>query len=396
MKHPADFCPSCSTSTRRHILTWIEEITSRFLPPTPLSKNGETWLQGTIENILALIGTVEYRDDFRESDIEPRSWRFIKEAEKRGIHFYSLYGPAGFTNNFKAVGDGKTVRFDMLPVAEFANGRNARFADDKKKTKLFLKKNNFPAADGKAFWFWEKKKALMYGQSIDFPLVVKPRNGSVSRHVTTDIQTEKELGEAIRYAILYSPSFIIEKFVAGSLHRGTVIDFKFVACVEQLPANIVGNGVATIRELIDAKNTDPRRGRSDAPHSTLHKIVENSVSEKMLAEKNYTEKTVPKNGELIYLQKDPFLKWGGDLHEVTPYVHPDNVKLFEDIARAFEIHAVGIDFIIPDIRTSWKQQTCAILELNSVPAIDVHHVPTTGTPTNPAAALVDMFLKYYV
>ena len=313
---------------RHHILTWIEEIMSRILPPTPLSKNGETWLQGTIENILTLIGTVEYRDDFCESDIEPRSWCFIKEAEKRGVRFYSLYGPGGFTNNFKAVADGKVVRFDMLPVIEFANGRNARFADDKKKTKLFLKKNNFPAADGKAFWFWEIQNALAFGRSLGFSVVVKPRNGSVSLHVTTDIQTEKELEHAIRYAVLYSPSFIIEKFVAGSLHRGTVIDFKFVACVEQLPANIVGNGVATIRELIDAKNTDPRRGGSDASHSTLHKIVENRVSEKMLAEKNYTEKTVLKNGECLYLQKDPFLKWGGDLHEVTPHVHPDNVKLF--------------------------------------------------------------------
>jgi len=51
---------------------------------------------------------------------------------------------------------------------------------------------------------------------------------------------------------------------------------------------------------------------------------------------------------------------------------------------------------MPDINRSWKEQTCAILELNNMPAIDLHHVPTEGTPADPAQALVDMFFKYYL
>ncbi|OGG44640.1 hypothetical protein A2841_00750 [Candidatus Kaiserbacteria bacterium RIFCSPHIGHO2_01_FULL_48_10] len=391
-----NFCPSCGTSTRRHILTWIEEIVSHLVPPTPLSRRGETWLRGIVETILVLTGIAEYKDDFREADIEPRSWYFIKEAEGRGVHVYALYGPGGFTNNFKAVRDGTTVRFDMLPVADFANGKNARATDDKKKTKALLMRHDFPVAHGKTFWFWQTKKALNFGKRVGFPLVVKPRNGSVSRHVTTNIKNERDLEQAIRYATLYSPSFIIEKFVTGSMYRGTVIDFKFVACIEQIPAHIVGGGTETIRMLIDAKNADPRRGGLDAPHATTHRIVENETAMNMLAEKHYTAETVLKSGERLFLQKDPFLKWGGDLKEVTSVVHPDNVKLFEEVARRFEIHAVGIDCIMPDISRSWKEQTCAILELNNMPAIDLHHVPTEGTPADPAQALVDMFFKYYL
>ncbi len=362
----------------------------------PIPRHIESWLTEIIETVLLYTGIAKYRDDFRESDIEPRAWFFIQEAKKRGVQVCSLYGPGGFTNNFKATVGGKTIRFEMLPIIEWENGKNARRADDKKKTKLFLAQKNFPIAEGKTFWFWNKKKALLFGNTLGFPLVVKPRNGSVSRHVTTNIDSTVALKEAIRYATLYSPSFIVEKCIAGSLYRGTVLDFTQVVCVEQIPAHIVGDGRRTIRELIDAKNTDPRRGNLDAAHSTLHKITENSMSKKMLGEKNYTALTVLKNGETFFLQKDPFLKWGGDLREVTPFVHPDNIKLFEDVARAFEIHAVGIDFIIPDIRASWKQQSCAVLELNSMPAIDLHHSPTEGTPTNPAKTLVDMFFKYYL
>jgi len=56
----------------------------------------------------------------------------------------------------------------------------------------------------------------------------------------------------------------------------------------------------------------------------------------------------------------------------------------------------GIDFLAQDIAVSWKEQPCAILELNSVPCIEVHHFPSSGAPTNPAKALADMFFKHYL
>ncbi|MBI2577525.1 MAG: hypothetical protein HYV77_01635 [Candidatus Wildermuthbacteria bacterium] len=105
---------------------------------------------------------------------------------------------------------------------------------------------------------------------------------------------------------------------------------------------------------------------------------------------------IPKNREIIYLQKDPFLKLGGDLVEVTPSIHRDNLKLFRDLARFFDIRITGIDFLAHDIGMSWKNQPCAVLELNSMPCIELHHFPSSGAPTNPAKALADMFFKYYL
>jgi cyanophycin synthetase len=37
-----------------------------------------------------------------------------------------------------------------------------------------------------------------------------------------------------------------------------------------------------------------------------------------------------------------------------------------------------------------------VLELNSVPCIEMHHFPSSGTPQNVAKALVDLFFKYYL
>ena len=71
-------------------------------------------------------------------------------------------------------------------------------------------------------------------------------------------------------------------------------------------------------------------------------------------------------------------------------------KLFLEVARYFDIRIVGLDFLINDISKSWKEQNCAILELNPVPCIEMHHLPTYGQPKNPAKALLDMTLKYYL
>jgi cyanophycin synthetase len=76
--------------------------------------------------------------------------------------------------------------------------------------------------------------------------------------------------------------------------------------------------------------------------------------------------------------------------------HPDNIQLFKDIAKFFDIRLVGIDFLVPDISSSWQNQQCAVLELNSVPCIETHHFPSSGAPQNVANALVDLFFKYYL
>jgi len=219
----------------------------------------------------------------------------------------------------------------------------------------------------------------------------------VSRHVTTNIQNKIQLEKAIRHAIAYSPAFIVEKFIPNtSVFRATVIDFNFVACVRQVAANVIGDGVSTIRALIDKKNLDPRRGEPRQKQFTLYKIVENETTQVLLAAKGYNYETVPAKEETVFLQNDPFLKLGGDLVEVTPQVHEDNLKLFRELARFFDIRITGIDFLAANIAAPWESQACAVLELNSAPCIELHHFPSSGTPTDPAKALADMFFKYYL
>ena len=390
------YCPDCGMHSAYHFNTWLEEITNSLMPKLRLPRRLNSWFDVIFEKVFSGIGLIKMRDDFLFSEIQMRSACFIDEARKRGIKFQAAKGPVGYTNHFCAEVNGQKIRFESLPVAEHASKYDISFVDCKERTKNHLKKSAFPIADGKSFWFWQKNRALKFGSNeLGFPLVVKPRGGSVARHVTTNIRSRDELLKAINKAVIYSPAFVVERFVENSfVYRATVVDFDFVAVVKQVPANVVGDGNSTIRELIEMKNN--KRGEPNQKDFTLYKIVIDETTTKLLSEKGYTLETRPKKDEIVYLQKNPFLKLGGDLVEVTNVVHPDNIQLFKDIAKFFDIRLVGMDFLVPDITSSWRNQQCAVLELNSVPCIEMHHFPSSAKTRNVANALVDLFFKYYL
>ena len=392
------FCKDCGMPSAYHIETWLDECINRFLPSIRAPRMVERFFDAVLEKLFTLSSLASFKDNFTRSDIQLRSSCFIEELKKRGATVWALRGPFGCTSHFKAEINGKTIRFESLPTASFQSAYSARLVDDKAKTKLLLEKGSFPIAKGRAFWLWQKKKATAYAaQEIGFPVVVKPRGGSVARHVTTNVQNLEALKAAIDKVLLYSPAFIIEKFISqAAVHRATVIDFDYVACVKQVPAHVVGDGVSTIRALIDKKNSEPNRGKPCQKEYTLYTIVENETTARLLHERGYSMQSAPGKGETVFLQYDPFLKLGGDLAEVTSQVHLDNLALFKKIARYFDIRVVGIDFLAQDISRSWKEQECSVLELNSAPCIELHHFPSSGKPQNVAEAVVNLFFKYYL
>jgi cyanophycin synthetase len=303
----------------------------------------------------------------------------------------------GFTGVYRATLGGKTIQFEGLPIAEFASRYDLRMMDDKALSKGHTARGGFPNAKGRSFWFWQVKRALEFGEDTGYPLVVKPRKGSVARHVTTDIRDRSSLERAIRFALRYSPEFIVERFIEKAfVFRATVIDFENVFCVMQVPAHVQGDGIRSVRDLVKDKDRDRFRGMPGQKQSVLYELRHDALTDEIFRENGWTTEMIPERDQTIFLQKDPFLKLGGDIVEVTSEVHPENRDLFRDIAKWFDARLVGIDFIAGDIGKPHSDQDCAVLELNSLPCIELHHFPTVGLPTDPAFALAEMFVKYYI
>ncbi len=387
-------CKDCGPLPTSHFVKYVKSITDYILPKINFSQLPIN--DDIIDKIFLKLGLLKKETRFPREKISLRSMVFIDEAKKRGLKFWALKSRFGYLNTFHMERNKKIFSFEGLPRAEFLNTEVTGLVDDKAAVKKILIQNQIPAPKGKLFWLFEKKKACSYGRQLGFPLVVKPRSGSISHHVTANIRTEDELIRAIKSAVNYEPSFIVEKHLENTkIFRATIIDKKQLACVERIPAHVTGDGTHTIRELIEIKNTDPRRGQPRAKNTTLYKLVINDTSERLLREQGFDLDRVPTIGQKVWLQNKIILDLGADLLEVTPRIHPDNMALFIKITEIFNTRLIGIDFLAEDIGRSWKEQNAGIIELNSLPYIDMHHFPTWGQPINVAAYVCDLVEKYY-
>lgn len=394
MKAKEIVCPDCGPLPANHLMKYIESLVVFCLPRFNFARF--LGAEKLFEKFFMMLGLVKKDEILPPEKVSLRTIVFIEEAKKNQAVVKVLKTAFAHLNIFYLHWRGKTFSFEGLPRAEFLHSKKSYLIDDKAAVKRILLKNNIPTPAGRAFSLFSKTKALQYALKLGFPLVVKPCSGSMSHHVTVDIQNLEDLKKAIVIALRYEPFFIVERYLANTkVFRATVVDKNKIACVERVPAHVTGDGEHNIQELIDIKNTDSRRGQAKAKDTTLYKLVFNQTSEALLKQQNLSLTSVPLLEQRVYLQNKVILDLGADLFEVTPNIHPDNLALFRKVAEIFNVYLVGIDFLASDISQSWITQDSGIIELNSLPYIDMHHYPTIGEPQNVAAYLWEMVEKYY-
>ena len=326
-----------------------------------------------------------------DETVSNRTLVVAREAAKRGfpVKSFKFLGKES-TNFFSIKIKNKKIFFEVLPTEEVAKIAKIDF-DDKYEFKRILQSANLPRAEGERFS--KIKPALACAEKLGFPLVVKPNNSSLSKHIACDIQNEADLKKAICVAQIINPYFIAEKFIRGDTHRITLVNHEMAGgCLREAP-NVTGDGVHTVAELIEIKNRHPWRGEAHQKNFTLHKIAANESAISFLAKKGLVFESVLSKGVKVSLHDKIILKCGADIHDKTDEVHPDNIALFEKISRLCEAPLIGMDFICQDISQPYHQQKCAVLEANSLPYIDMHHYPVTGKPRNVAGLIMDYVLS---
>ncbi|HYF05346.1 MAG TPA: hypothetical protein VEA59_04200 [Patescibacteria group bacterium] len=314
-----------------------------------------------------------------EKDEPHRSEVMWEEALKRGINVkkYRIFNLP--TQTFTAKYKNHYFAFDALPRPHHLPREGMLWMDDKYRLKLLLQKSGLPTArGGMAFSLRTAKKMF---DSLSKPVICKPRLGSRSRHTTLNITDKQKFIEAFKSAKQICPWVMIEESLTGPVHRATVIAGKCAGVVRREVAGAVADGVHTVRELLEIENKNPKR---------IIPIHVTEITPEILAEQGLTWESVPEQGRFVNYSRKTSRGQGGRVITVTPQTHPDNIKLFEDIADAVKDSLVGIDFMIDNISKSWKEQpTCGTLEINALPFIDLHHFPTEGEIENVAGALWD-------
>lgn len=324
----------------------------------------------------------DLRDIRLDGQLGPSTESIVAEAKARNIPWLELGSRAmiqlGYGVHQSRIQATLSNKTGILAV---------ELACDKEGTKQILRDSGVPVPRGTTI---RSPKYLedAITEVGGFPIVIKPLNGNHGRGITIDVRTVKEAIAAFDMAQEVSEEVIIERFHTGRDHRVLVINGKFVAVAERVPANVTGDGVSTISQLIEITNQDPRRG--DGHDNVLTRIEIDRTSLDILVRQGFTLDSVPPKGQVCYLKATANLSTGGVSVDRTDEIHPENIWLAERVARIIGLDIAGIDVVTEDISLPVRETDGAIVEVNAAPGFRMHTAPSIGTPRNVAAPVIEM------
>ena len=359
------------------VFSYIEENVGRYAANAAVDIC-QALIDGKDYNLEADIQKMrEIREDER---LGPSTGSIVEEAESRGIPWIRL-------NKYSLcqLGYGANQKRIQATVTSETSSIGVEIACDKEDTKYLLEQAEVQVPRGDII---SRESSLEEAcRYVGFPLVVKPVGGNHGRGITVNIKNYEDALVAFHAAKIVSPKVIIEKYITGEDYRLLVINNVLVAAAKRTPANVVGDGKSSIKELVDAVNKDPRRGYGH--ENVLTKITINDLTRTIIAAKGYTEDSVPLKDEIVILKDTANLSTGGTAEDVTDILHPTNVSMAERISKIIDLDICGIDIMTTDISQPLNDTGGAVLEVNAGPGFRMHLAPTIGLPRNVAAPVVD-------
>ncbi|WP_142235682.1 hypothetical protein [Allostella humosa] len=223
---------------------------------------------------------------------------------------------------------------------------------------------------------------------IGYPVVVKPVDASNARGVSTGLSTPEAVTAAFGLARGHSSSIVVESQLPGEAFRLLVIGGKLVATVLSAPARLVGDGVRTLGELVEAANRIPARQR---PRPIQRRIEWTAEILDYLGQRGMGPETVPDAGAIVALHWSGHGGRGGSAIAVTGPVHPDNRRAACQAAEVIGVDVCGIDMVLPDIARSWRETGGGICEVNRAPGMR-YHIVADGPDTPVLGRYVDYLL----
>lgn len=311
----------------------------------------------------------------------PSTGSIVEEAVARDIPWIRLG-----SNSLVQLGYGiNQMRFQATITCNTSNIA-VDIACDKEETKRFLENSSVPVAKGDICVDEEDLENTI--KKIGFPIVIKPLDGNHGKGASINVKTMEDAIEGLAHAKKYSRRVIVERFITGHDFRILVINHKMVAAAQRVPAHVTGDGEHNIGQLIEIENQDPRRGYGHENVLTEIEIDRDSLD--LLEKLGYTEETVPKKGEIVYLKSTANLSTGGTSVDVTEMVHPENIFLAERISRIIGLDICGIDIMAENLTQPLQENGGVILEVNAAPGFRMHLAPSDGLPRNVASPVIDM------
>jgi hypothetical protein len=401
------YCPDCGPETVPH---WIQRLSVRISTVLDYVTMPLEYIRARLTPIAVLLrpgrmapafamafAAIGFGRIVTEPD-DQVNWRtrvVWDEAKRRGI-VMKEFRPFGLAREiFYATYGSDTLTFDGVPRPRGAHATSLNWMDNKGIIIEKFRAEGIPVPQGRscstvAQAEEEFKKILTNGRKTSLSTspaaIVKPTLGSRSRHTYIHLTNLASLRQAFLKAKELSPYVVVEQELIGFVFRITLVDGKVAGVMRREPPHVIGDGKHSVHWLADEENKNPLR---HGPIFHELSLGEEAVAE--LAKQGMTFDSVPANGAMVLLHEKVSRSFGASNTEIeTADIHPDNQALFLKIARVLDDPLVGVDFIIEDVARSWRDQTCGVIECNSLPFIDLHLFPLKGPTRNVAGDVWNM------
>jgi len=297
-----------------------------------------------------------------EDKLNPYATIIVNEARRRGIQTEIIDAEGGF---FRLSYGGRSVAC-RESLSEFTSAVAMSICDDKATTRRIVQRAGVEVPDQISNASADEIAAFLEKHGS---VVIKPARGEQGKGIAIGLTTVEEVLVAVDAARTYSNDVLIEECVAGQDLRLVVIDYKVVAAALRKPAEITGNGKATIRDLIAIQS----RRRSAATGGESKIAIDDEVG-RCLKAAGYALDDVLPEGETLAVRRTANLHTGGTIHDVTGATHHALVEAAIKAARAIEIPVTGIDLLVKDPR----QPEYRFIEANERPGLANHEPQPTA------------------
>ena len=221
----------------------------------------------------------------------------------------------------------------------------------------------------------------------NFPLfenravVIKPKSTNFGLGISIfqqGVTNREDFAKAVEIAFREDKEIMVEDYLQGTEYRFFVLGDQTLAVLLRVPANVIGDGVHTVAELVAAKNDHPLRG--DGSRTPLKKIALGDIEQLQLKEQGLTVDSIPAKDQLVQLRANSNISTGGDSIDMTDEMHASYKEIAVGISKAMGAAVCGVDLIIPDLKkpAGPSLRSWGVIEANFNPMMMMHIFPFSG------------------
>ncbi|HQR99846.1 MULTISPECIES: cyanophycin synthetase [unclassified Polaromonas] len=321
----------------------------------------------------------QLRDLDEDERIGPSTGAIVDAAVARGIPYKRLT-----KGSLVQFGWGSRQRRIQAAELDATSAVSESIAQDKDLTKKLLLAAGVPVPMGQPVA--DPDEAWAAALQIGLPVVLKPQDGNQGKGVTVNIVDRDHLEIAFRAAAEHG-TVMVEKFLPGNDFRLLVVGNKLVAASRREPPQVLGDGLHTVRELVDIVNQDPRRGEGHA--TSLTKIRFDDIAVARLNAQDLTPESIPARGRRVILRNNANLSTGGTATDVTGDVHPDVAARAVAAAQMVGLHICGVDIVCESVLRPLEAQNGGVVEVNAAPGLRMHLSPSYGKGRAVGGAMIN-------